>query len=176
MSRHAFVDESYRREYVLCAVIVDSDKVRETRRLVAGMLRGNQRRIHMSKESRASRKLIVERVSLLHIEATTVSTRTAGRSRRSARNVALTNLTDVLRKSGVTRVVIESCDQDAEDRQVIGDRLAKRGEVRSMDVYHLRPSEDPLLWLPDIVAWVAGNSDPIWAEAKQALLIAAYLA
>lgn len=171
MTRHAFVDESYRREYVLCAVIVNSDKVRELRKVTAGMLRGNQRRIHMSKESRASRKLIIERVNLLQIEALTVSTTTAGRSRRSARSTALAKLTEVLQSAAVSRLVIESCDQDAEDRQVIGDRLAQLGHVQTMDVYHLRPSEDPLLWLPDIVAWVRGNPDPVWAEANRSLAV-----
>lgn len=171
MRLHAFVDESYRHEDTLCAVVVESDHVSATRRAMSALLRGNQRRIHMAKESRVHRKTIVDRVATLHIRAVAVSTSTARRSRRASRNVALSELTDILWRCGVGRLIIESCDQDTEDRQVVGDRLARLGRVRDMDVHHLRPNEDPLLWLPDIVAWVVGNADPSWADAKRALSV-----
>lgn len=171
MNRHACVDESYRRNYLQCAVVVNANDVRAIRGTLVSMLRKNQRRIHMAKENRASKKIIVNRISTLPITTIMVSAAMSGRSRRSARNITLTSLTELLHEHGVTRVIIESCGQDHEDRQVIGDRLAQLSALGALDLHHLRPSEDALLWLPDIVAWVHGNPGTEWVEARRSLSI-----
>jgi hypothetical protein len=162
MGLHAFVDESYRNQYILCAVVVDSRDVAQVRQAMTALLRRSQHRVHMAKENNAAKRKILSSISSQPATAYLMTAGLSGHSRRVARSVCLSNLTSQLATLKVDRLVIESCDQDKEDLQVIGDELSLRGTVRTMDINHLRPWEDPLLWMPDAVAWAYGNERGQW--------------
>ena len=54
-------------------------------------------------------------------------------------------------------MVIESCDQDHQDNQVIREMVIKSQAQEQFIYLHSAPASDPLLWLPDIVAWAFGR-------------------
>lgn len=159
MSLQAFIDESYRSgQYLVCAVVVDSSDVQVARKAMRAMLKGSQSRVHMAKENAQNKDALLDGVAQMRVIAHVVTIRIAGKSQRSARDACLNALTSELDELGVTRMVIESCDQDKRDNQVIGDKLARRGSLDRITVIHLRAREDPLLWTADIIAWAYGRS------------------
>ncbi|MES2169456.1 MAG: hypothetical protein V4479_01855, partial [Actinomycetota bacterium] len=91
-----------------------------------------------------------------------VAVQVSGRSIRSARDAAFAELTTQLSELDVGRLIIESCDQDRRDVQVIGDRLAALGLLGSIDIHHMNPHDEPLLWIPDAIAWAYGKGSKEW--------------
>jgi hypothetical protein len=159
MTRHAFIDESFRKDYLVCAVIVESRHVAGARQDAVRLLRRGQSRVHMVKENTANRRAILRRVSEMSVIANVVTVSVTNRSQRTARDLCLRQLVCELLEAGVTRLVIESCDQDRRDLQVIGDALATEGKTSAFEIQHLRPHDEPMLWLPDVIAWALGNTE-----------------
>jgi hypothetical protein len=159
VTRQAFVDESFRKDYLVCAVIVETRHVSSARQEAVRLLRRGQSRVPMAKENAANRRSILGRVSKMSVIANVVTVSVANRSQRTARDLCLRRLIIELLEARVTRVVIESCDQDRRDLQVIGDALAAAGRTGSLEVQHLRPHDEPMLWLPDVIAWAIGNTE-----------------
>jgi hypothetical protein len=96
------------------------------------------------------------------VQITVASTR--GRSRRQSRDLNLNHMARTLAAKGVVRVTIESCDQDAADRQVIGDALATMGRLQQVEIIHTRPHDEPLLWIADAIAWAYGRKGGFWTS------------
>jgi hypothetical protein len=156
---HAYVDESIRgRNYLLCAALVPESSVTELRRSLRGQLRGSQGRLHMAKEGAETKKRLLAHVDGLDSIAAIVAIEASRRSDRTARDACLRTLTAALLSRDLRRLVLESCDQDKQDRQVLGDALAAAGSLASVSIVHHRASDEPLLWLPDIIAWAYGSS------------------
>ncbi|MEO8527735.1 MAG: hypothetical protein ABI435_01520 [Pseudolysinimonas sp.] len=112
----------------------------------------------MAKESNETKKRLIAHVSGLNEIAAVVTITSSGRSDREARDDCLSAITAHLMGFDVRRIVVESCDQDLRDRQIVGDALAAVGRVARVEIVHHRASDEPLLWLPDIVAWAFGKS------------------
>ncbi len=156
VSRRAFVDESVRRDFLLCAVHLPAARCRVVGQELERLRRPGQMRIHMTKEDgRRKRKLVdaaVRSGADAHIEVVRLSREV---SQRSARDRCLqTSIPELIRR-GVTDLTVESCDQDAADRHVIADVLVGRS-AHQLHYAHVRPHEEPLLWLADIVVWAYG--------------------
>lgn len=167
----AYVDESVRgRNYMLCGVIVPEVHVASIRRSMRSQLRGHQSRLHMAKESSETKSRLVAHVAGLSTIRVVMVVKTSRESDRSTRDDCLDHLTDELLAAGLRRIVIESCDQDKQDRQVVGDVLARRGKLTAVEVVHHRASDEPLLWLADIVAWAFGGSSS-WSSKLSSLAI-----
>ncbi|MFJ2840006.1 hypothetical protein ACIO52_31990 [Nocardia sp. NPDC087230] len=150
---NAFIDESKRPgKYIICAATIATGDVAATRSVLEALRPRGSRRIHMKSVDKPLP--IIDAVAELdahsHLFVVTKS-----RSERQARNAALGAAVLTLSELQVTRVRIESCDQDEEDRRIIHEALAGRAE---MDYDHELPSSgNPLLWLPDIHAWAWGR-------------------
>jgi hypothetical protein len=161
---HAYVDESIRgRDYILCATLLEESSVARVRQSLKTQLRGHQSRLHMAKESSETKSRLLAHVARLDTIRVIITVRATGRSARAARDECLNRLTTALAAEGLRRLVIESCDQDVRDRQVVGDSLATAGLLPAVELVHHRASDEPLLWLPDIVAWAYGKSGS-WRE------------
>lgn len=59
---HAYIDESFRGTYTVCAVIVAPGAVKGIRASLRGLLVGGERRLHMTKENESKKKRILETV------------------------------------------------------------------------------------------------------------------
>jgi hypothetical protein len=120
MASHAYVDESSRGGYLLCAVVLLPAEVGTTRRFRRGLCKPGQRRVHMKHESDGRRKEILSAVAQLGVEARSYRAQLGGRSERRTRDDCLrAMIPELLQELTVTRMVVESCDQDHQDNQVI---------------------------------------------------------
>jgi hypothetical protein len=158
MASHAYVDESSRGGYLLCAVVLLPAKVGTTRRFLRGLCKPGQRRVHMKHESDGRRKEILSAVAQLGVEARIYRAQLGGRSERRSRDDCLrAMIPELLQELAVTRMVVESCDQDHQDNQVIREMVSKAQAEDRFVYLHSAPAAEPLLWLPDVVAWAYGR-------------------
>jgi hypothetical protein len=148
-----YVDETKGAGYVLVAVTVHDPTT--VRRVLRGLILPGQRRLHMNAERDRRRRAILTAVSATRVDATIYD---AGRHYRpdpAARAACLAALIGDLAEAGTrTRLVIEQDDSVVlSDRQHLY-RLSREARLADLLAYqHMRAHEEPLLALPDVVAW-----------------------
>jgi hypothetical protein len=122
------------------------------RTLLRSLLLPGERRLHFQAERDKRRREVLARLCDAGVRAKVYESR--GRP-DAARAAALLRLTDDLVKLDARRLVLESRGSTADhrDRQVLA-RVLGPGPVLSYA--HLRPHEEPLLWVPDAIAWSYG--------------------
>ena len=170
---HVFVDESRRgRTYVLASVRVSPAHLAGVRRGLRAALLGSQRRIHFVNESVARRRQLLASFARLPIEAIAYrAVQVPLRHEPAIRAELLRALIDDIVPTGATRLVIESrSGRDELDRRTIHDRLLIH-RSSTLAYEHLLPTEDPLLWLADTFAWVAGAGGDWTARTPNVLRV-----
>lgn len=154
---YAYVDESQRSgRYLLCVVVVEAAEAGRLRRSLRGLLLPGQRRLHFKKESPRRRKMLIDSLVRLAVDATVCQCRlTPGRRAEQARRMCFTSAVRDLQDRGVDSCMfIESRGSlDRIDNETI---VAAPRARPSVSFGHLMPNEDPLLWLPDCFAWPVG--------------------
>lgn len=162
--RLAFVDESLRPgRYLLACVVVPFAQAGELRRSVNGLLMSGERRLHLQRESKRRRRQILEDIAGLDLDATVyVANHRDGRSAEVARTDCLEQIVVDLQAAGTdTQLFIERREgADHRDRSTI---IARRARTPLLNFEHLDPHADPLLWLPDCLAWAVGARGD-WAK------------
>lgn len=151
---HAFVDESYRNRYLIACTLVAPRALNPTRSMLRSMLLPGQRRLHFHDENLQRRRELLGRMCSLELVVRVYEMRARERTARPALLAAV--LAD-LKELSVGRLVIESREsRDHLDRQVIAG-MQRQGKASLDLVYeHLRPYEEPVLWVSDAVAWAVG--------------------
>jgi hypothetical protein len=159
VTRIAYLDESLRPGgFVLAAVAVEHGRVESIRREIrAAAPLGGGRRRHFSKESDGERKRLLDAYRVLPGSAVSaVAVKGCGRP-VDHRASALELLVSHLIEDGLSRLILDHVDekQRRRDRQVLS--AALRGHVIS---YSHEPahSREPMLWVPDAVAWCLGRA------------------
>lgn len=158
MPAHAFVDESIRNGYLLSAAVVSTGDLSVARGKLRELCKPGQRRLHMKDENDSRRREILSTLTGLGLQVHLYRTHVSGRPIRAARDECLRALIPALLDLDVTRLVIESCNQDHRDQQIIqplSNRLAVPGRFVFL---HSVPSAEPLLWAADAAAWAYGKS------------------
>lgn len=159
----AYVDESARVSgatacYVMAAVLVPSERADEVRVTVRGLRPPREPRLHWHKVRAASRPRLAAAVRAMDIDAVVVATRDVQhRNSERARRRCLVRLLWELDQRAARDVVFETRKhQDGDDRRVIA-AAVRAGQVgRGVGYAFVLPTDEPLLWLPDIVAGAAG--------------------
>lgn len=150
MPDHVFVDESKARGLLVAAAVVGAADVVAHRRVLRGLLLPGQRRLHFTKESPARRRKIIDAV--VEIDPV-VRLYGANRNDAAARGSCLTA---VIRDAAgdAERVVVERDESTADfDRRSLFEAVRVHGCVATL-TYAVAPAHnDPLLWVPDAVAW-----------------------
>ena len=156
MGCQAFIDESIRDDrYLLCGAIVESDRLNASRRNLRALLAPSQQRIHFVSESTGRRRQLLRAIAELTPRAIIHQARS--RSQVVARTATLKSLLSDLRKRGVDRLVIDPRrEQDDRDRVVIATHL-NNSLASPMSYNHVQSSQEPLLWIPDAIAWAWGR-------------------
>jgi hypothetical protein len=124
----------------------------------------------MAKENDGRRRSLLTQISAMGVTSQLVAVQVSGKSIRGARDFALAALIEQLVELEVGRMVLESCDQDRRDVQVIGDSLAQLEVSGTMEIHHLRPHDEPLLWIPDAIAWAYGRGGKEWQGLVEPLI------
>ena len=159
MTTAAFIDESVRRDrYLVCASVIDGHELVAARQALRALLRPGQRRIHFNSESHGRRRRILDVVASLDVASVICSA--YGRDQVEARAAALHVVVAHLLRQGVRRIVLETRQgQDERDRAVIRE-AAGRSPASELSYAHESPRIEPLLWVPDAVAWAWGRGGP----------------
>ncbi|WP_066373076.1 hypothetical protein [Herbidospora mongoliensis] len=154
----AFADESVRKSFIFCVVLVFPEDFAPIRGEFRSLCKPGQQRVHMTSESDSRRREILSVVARLPVRARLFEARLGGgRSQRVVRDDCLRVAVADLANEPVKALVIESCDQDQRDRQVITEIARKVALPEDFRYRHDRPAVEPLLWLPDVVAWAHGK-------------------
>ena len=162
MSRHAYVDESIRgRDYMICVTRIPSSETKTARRKLRALTSPGQRRIHFSSESDQRRRVLLKKMAAL--ETGSVIYVAQHPDQVAARAAILAATVPDLVNAKVTRLVLESRQgQDHRDRSIIS-RMIDTRVSHPFAYTHSTPSNEPLLWVPDAVAWAWGR-DRRWRK------------
>jgi hypothetical protein len=171
--RHAFVDESKRGGYVVVAAVVVPGDLDATRRALRGLLLPEQSALHFKNERDDRRRQLLTGICDLPVEALVYVSDAKGQV--EARRACLRAVVADLVGEGAAWLVLELSDGDlAADRRTLfaavrehqGDGSGPDGPLR---YDHLRAAADPLLWVPDAVAWAWAHGG-VWRERVSSLV------
>lgn len=152
---HAFVDESHRGAYLLVVTLLKPTELERTRTLLRSLRVGGERRLHFKHESDAVKRMIAARLAQSGVR-TRVYTGRGGTE--GVRRSCLAHLVSDLIALDARRLVLEARgrEEDRRDRRTIGPLLRGAGGDGRLVYEHLRPHEEPSLWISDAVAWCHG--------------------
>lgn len=149
---HAYADESARQRYLIAAVLIDVSELDRTRKVLRGLRKPGQRRVHFAKESDSRRRVIVSALVGLDLR---IRVYESDGPDVVARAACLGRLVDDMLTLDVDRLVLETLDsQESADRRTIYERLRRAGGTLAYE--HRRSYEEPLLWVADAAAWCYG--------------------
>jgi hypothetical protein len=151
MAVQAFVDESKRNGLVLVAAVIAEGHLAASRATMRRLRLPGQSRIHFTKEGHRRRREIA--AAICRTGATvSIYDGTTLRDEGSARAACLEQIVADLDAVDCRRLVIEQDDAMlATDQVVLYRQVHKFGAT--LEYVHRRPSEEPLLWIADAVAW-----------------------
>ena len=167
MSVQAFVDESQRKRYMICAAIISPNVMKEVREELRKLLLPQQRRLHFVNESTQRRRRCLAIMAELPVRARMY---TSQQNESVARELLLGHLLSDLLPLKCQRLIIESRErnQNTRERGQIAAAIRK-GVAPQMTYDHMRPHEEPLLWISDAIAWAYGAGGE-WRSKVDALL------
>lgn len=153
----------------MCAALVAVSDLTSVRKALRSLPAAGQRRIHFATESDQRRRLILSRMAKLNI-STTVYVAT-GSSDVASRAAILEAMVPRLQENGVKRLILDSRDsQDKQDRSTIFN-VMKLQTNNELSYGHQPSHTDPLLWIPDAVAWAWGRGGDWKRRVEQSGLV-----
>lgn len=164
MTWHAYLDESEPATggtYVLACSLVVTDHLEGLRSRLSALRLPGEQKVHWYERSRGQRRLLVETIAAMpaihHIVVRDdCGDESSERRRRKCLERMLWNLEHVY---GVESVVVEArqARQNAKDRHLLDSMRARRDVSSRLRIAHVPGWEEPLLWLPDIIAGAFGD-------------------
>jgi hypothetical protein len=153
---HAFVDESTRRlDYLICVATVSVQDLNSSRTTMQNLRARGQRRLHFAGESDLRRRKILSAIAELETETTIYVA--SHRNQTRARGAILEAMVPQLRKRGVSRLLLDARQgQDQRDRATIYRTIGSDPDPE-FSYTHQPSASEPLLWIPDAVAWAWGR-------------------
>jgi len=153
MPVHAFVDETKVRGLMVVCAVLEPRNLAPSRVAMRNLLLPRQTRLHFVKERDDRKGKILSTVSGLSVQIT-VYDASRLRDERAARRLCLERIVDDLAEMSAHRLVIEQDDSLVRSDQGTLYRAVRRHGVEASLVYeHMSPRMEPLLWIPDAVAW-----------------------
>lgn len=168
-SPHVFVDETKDDGLQLIAAAVVPGEVAAARKNIRALTMPGQRRIHFTQESNARRKQILDAVDEIAPRVTIYDG--SAHPRKRQRDACLHTLMIDLAHERCGRLVLEADDSlIRQDRQLLYTLTRKHGLV-DMQYEHQRAREEPLLTIPDAIAWSWQRGD--WWRTRVRHLVTA---
>ena len=162
----AFIDESMRRLntttmcYFMAAAVIPENECDDLRGVLRPLARRAAKRIHWRDEEDGAKELIVKTILAARIESVVVvGTMTHHSNQERARRQVLKNLLYELDQREVSHALLESrhAERDRHDLKSVGGFRNGGYLTRRLVVDHGKPLQEPLLWVPDVVAGAAGD-------------------
>lgn len=155
---HAWVDESLiqrpgARAYLLAGVLADISRVDELRSTLRSLRTGNEAKLHWRAEDHRRRTKLACAVAELHVASIVVVGTPMDRPER-ARRKCMEALLPRLQSAGAQRVWREARTptQDRLDREHVAAMVGRGFIPSTFRVQSQQPNQEPMLWLPDVVA------------------------
>jgi len=168
MTAHVFVDESKRGGYFVTAAAVLPGDLSRARQAVRGLILPGQRRLHFTHESDSRRKQILDVLAELRPMVTIYDG--SAHDRRRQREACLDGLIADLAISGTHMLVLETDESVLDlDRRILY-RSTRRHGCETLEYRHHRAHEEPLLAIPDALAWCWQRGGPWKTRAKDFVL------
>lgn len=159
MPVHAFVDESKVRGLLVVAAALEPRDLASARKSMRSMLLPRQTHVHFVKERSSRKAQIADAIAELPVRFN-VYDASAINDQRMARRACLERLVFDLADVGAHRLVIEQDDSLVRSDQQVLYRAVRENGVQDMLTYeHLPARSEPLLWIPDAVAWCWTTGD-----------------
>lgn len=147
-----FIDESKENGYLIAVAMVADRDVASLRGATKKLCLPRQQRIHFTKESSQRRLRILGEFKSLGVKTQVFSAQ--GLADRDARAWCLDEIIEFAASVDARRIVLETDDSIVEsDRRTLYQSLDRRGLREDVSYSHLRAAAEPLLWIPDAVAW-----------------------
>lgn len=148
---HVFVDETKERGLLLTAAAMLPGDLQTARKHMRGLVMPRQRRIHFFREGDARRKQILDVIIALAPVCTIYDS--SRHRRRQQREICLRALVADLASSRAQMLVLERDDSILDlDRRLLYQQVHDLN-CPELRYQHLRAREEPLLTIPDAVAW-----------------------
>ena len=127
-----------------------------------------QSSVHMQTETRSRQTKIATDISAFNVSATLFNVRRTGITDLSARAAAMETLVTNSWILDVQLITFDTSNSIQQDRRSIAE-AAKRSGVTVPHYRHMNARHEPLLWIPDIIAWCYGRGGT-WREAVEPLV------
>ncbi|MFG1638592.1 hypothetical protein ACGFKX_27600 [Pseudonocardia alni] len=159
---------------MLAAALIEREDEEAARAAVAALRLRGQRKLHWRDEDRSRRKLLTEAIAALpalHLIVVKVDITAASERRR---RLCLARLLPELDRHGVPEVYLEAREtkQNARDMQILAAMRARREVGSQLRLHHQPGPQNPLLWVPDVVAGAVGSDragEPAYLERLASL-------
>jgi len=154
VSGQIFVDETKHRDYLMVAAVVLPADVAPVRWAVRGLVLPGQRRVHMSKESAPRRRLIAETIAGSGVTAVIFDAGQIDGDELERRRACLRAVVAHSDDLGAGRLVLELDDSLlCQDRRWLVEITRELGCRDILHYDHARAAAEPLLAVPDAIAW-----------------------
>lgn len=168
MPSSIYVDESVRNSYFLCAVQVDAGKISQLRFKAKALRVSGQSSVHMQTETKSRQSQIASNISSFGIRALLFHVTRPGITDLSARSLALEAMFVKGQIFNAQLITFDTSNSLQQDRRIISEVSRNKG-INIPHYRHMNSRHEPLLWLPDIVAWCYGRGGP-WRDAIEPLV------
>lgn len=163
-----FIDEGKRRDYLLVAATVASNDTTALRKSVTELRMRGSDRIHFVRESAGHKRKVLTELARLEVRTTVFQA--VGLDDRDARRWCLEQVVDLAAAVGANRIVIEMDESIVQtDNRTLYQAIETHGARGQIRYEHSRPASEPLLWVPDAVAWSFGRGGE-WAQLVAPLI------
>lgn len=154
MSRHLYVDETKERGYQLVAVGIETPgQLEDLRKLMRGLVLHGQHRVHMKKEDDSRKRAIAAAICGAGVQAVVYDTARRYPHELDARAACLRALVED-NSVATTLLVLERDDSLFRwDLQRLIELTRETGCRDSLRYEHRRAAVEPLLAVPDAIAW-----------------------
>lgn len=172
MSRgYAFVDESKVKDYLLVSAVVRESQLGSARALIRGLLMPGQPRLHMKHESDPRRRKILSAISELVPDVRIYRAAADGRTEIVRRAHCLRRLVADLHRDEHSRLCLELDETlRRRDNQTLIEATRAVGAGDWLTYQHQRAHHEPLLAVPDALAW-AWPKGGDWRRRCEALAL-----
>ena len=157
------VDESKSKKYVLAVVQIEGADTKLARRVLSDLRMKGQHYIHFVNEGASRKRRILSAISEINFQCTFLVSEM--KNEKQARQECLIALVKSLNESEEYLIIFDSDDNHiVNDKKVIRSALQESGLTTSVTYRHERSRSQPLLWLPDILAWSFARSG-VWSKS-----------
>jgi len=163
-----YVDEGKRQGYLLVAATVADDDAVSLRKAVTALRTSGSERLHFVRESEGHKRKVLGELARLRVRTAVFQANSL--DDREARSWCLEQVVELAMALGADRIVIETDDSIIQtDNRTLYQAVGVRGLRDQLHYEHRRAASEPLLWIPDAVAWSYGRGGP-WAPLVAPLI------